>query len=270
MTVTSAEQLLSRRFKSATHPQHPGEVPWFSESPACHKAAPVRQSQQVRRWSTLRCKATPRPPFIWPRTQNWLLEEPLGYYWAIGDPPRVLTLDSSRLAAAIPIGTGWLLGACIGRVASRICKLRTMNRSENMRAVRGKDTGPEKTVRSMLHHCGYRFRLHRSDLPGKPDLVFPSLRKVIFVHGCFWHSHDCRKGKGAPSTNSEFWKRKRELTVERDSRTLKALAECGWDAYVVWECALKEPDALKSHLKRFLSRTPRSDRKSPLANSTVN
>lgn len=129
-----------------------------------------------------------------------------------------------------------------------------MNRSENMRAVKGKDTKPEIAIRSMLHRDGYRFRLHRSDLPGKPDLVFPSLRKVIFVHGCFWHSHNCRKGQGAPSTNSDFWNRKRKLTVERDSRTLKALADCGWDTYVVWECALKDPDAIRHCLEEFLCR----------------
>jgi DNA mismatch endonuclease (patch repair protein) len=131
---------------------------------------------------------------------------------------------------------------------------RQMDRSENMRAVRGKDTKPEKAVRSMLHKLGYRFRLHRRDLPGKPDLVFPSLRKVIFVHGCFWHSHDCRKGRGAPSTNSQFWKRKRELTVERDRKVLEALAAEKWDAYVVWECSLKNLDAVSNQLEEFLSR----------------
>ena len=129
-----------------------------------------------------------------------------------------------------------------------------MTRSENMRAVRGRDTKPEMIVRSMLHRSGFRFRVQRRDLPGKPDIVFPSLRKVIFVHGCFWHTHDCRKGLGAPSTNSEFWKRKRELTVERDRKTLRALASEGWDAYVVWECALKHPGAVKKQLEQFLSR----------------
>ena len=129
-----------------------------------------------------------------------------------------------------------------------------MDRSENMRAVRGKDTQPEKTVRSMLHKQGYRFRLHRSDLPGKPDLVFPSRKKVIFIHGCFWHSHDCRKGQGAPRTNAAFWQRKRELTVERDQKTLKALAAKGWDAYVVWECALKNPEAVRNRIEKFLLR----------------
>ena len=134
-----------------------------------------------------------------------------------------------------------------------------MDRSENMRAVRGKDTKPEKTIRSMLHRHGYRFRLHYKKLPGKPDLVFPSLGKVIFVHGCFWHSHDCRKGRTAPRTNSVFWQEKRARTVERDSKTLQALAAKGWDAYVVWECALRDLDALRSRLEFFLSRERRSN-----------
>jgi DNA mismatch endonuclease (patch repair protein) len=128
-----------------------------------------------------------------------------------------------------------------------------MDRSANMRAVRGKDTKPEKMVRSMLHKLGYRFRVHRKDLPGKPDLVFPSKKKAIFVHGCFWHSHDCRKGQGAPATNSAFWQSKRALTVERDRRNLRDLVELGWDVYVVWECTLKDPDSVKARLDAFLS-----------------
>ncbi|HMF78993.1 MAG TPA: very short patch repair endonuclease [Bryobacteraceae bacterium] len=128
-----------------------------------------------------------------------------------------------------------------------------MDRIENMRAVRGKNTKPEKTVGSMLHKRGYRFRLHRTDLPGKPDLVFPSLKKVIFVHGCFWHSHDCRKGQGAPVTNSGFWQRKRELTVQRDRKTITALADQGWGSYIVWECTLRNPESVATRLERFLS-----------------
>jgi DNA mismatch endonuclease, patch repair protein len=129
-----------------------------------------------------------------------------------------------------------------------------MDRSENMRAVRSKDTKPEKAVRSMLHRLGYRFRLHRSDMPGKPDLVFPSRRKVIFVNGCFWHMHDACKGKGTPSTNAEFWRAKRKRTVERDQRAIEALKEAGWKAYVVWECALKtDIGAVRAQLVEFLS-----------------
>lgn len=129
-----------------------------------------------------------------------------------------------------------------------------MNRSENMRAVRSKDTKPEKAVRTMLHRLGFRFRLHRKDMPGKPDLVFPSRRKVIFVNGCFWHMHDACNGRGTPSTNAEFWQTKRLQTVERDHRTLKALADDGWECHVVWQCALKDMKAVKDELVRFLTR----------------
>jgi DNA mismatch endonuclease (patch repair protein) len=128
-----------------------------------------------------------------------------------------------------------------------------VDRSANMRAIRSKDTKPEKIVRSMLHKLGYRFRLHRKDLPGKPDLVFSSRRKVIFVNGCFWHMHDCRKGQRAPITNAVFWQIKRQRTADRDSRTLRALAADGWKVYVVWECALRDLTALESQLEAFLS-----------------
>lgn len=104
----------------------------------------------------------------------------------------------------------------------------------------------------MLHGLGYRFRLHRKDLPGKPDLVFPSRRKVIFVHGCFWHMHECRKGKSTPSTNPEFWKAKRAATAERDGRVFGELAAEGWEACVVWECALSDIASLRQQLEAFL------------------
>lgn len=105
----------------------------------------------------------------------------------------------------------------------------------------------------MLHREGYRFRLYRDDLPGKPDLVFPSRRKVVFVNGCFWHSHDCRKGKGAPQTNADFWRAKRARTVQRDERNLRELSAAGWGAYIVWECELRWPDNLLTRLDAFLS-----------------
>jgi|ERR1035438_10173471 DNA mismatch endonuclease (patch repair protein) len=125
-----------------------------------------------------------------------------------------------------------------------------------MRRIRSKDTKPEKTVRSLLHRLGFRFRLHRRSLPGSPDLVFPSKHKVIFVHGCFWHSHGCRRAGRAPATNSEFWQAKRQGTVARDSRTLKALAAEGWEAYVVWECELRDLDVLRNSLEAFLCKNP--------------
>jgi DNA mismatch endonuclease (patch repair protein) len=125
-------------------------------------------------------------------------------------------------------------------------------RRRSMANVKAKDTHPEKIVRSLLHRLGYRFRLHRRDLPGKPDIVFPSRRKVIFVNGCFWHMHKCRRGKSAPVTNAGFWRTKRRGTVNRDRRTLRALVADGWDAYIVWECALKDLKALGTQLEAFL------------------
>jgi DNA mismatch endonuclease (patch repair protein) len=126
-------------------------------------------------------------------------------------------------------------------------------RSRNMASIRGRDTKPERTVRSLLHRLGYRFRLHRRDLPGKPDLVFPSRRRVIFVHGCFWHMHDCRWGKVTPATNSEFWHSKRQGNCDRDRRALEALSAAGWEALIVWECDLRDESALRSRLKAFLN-----------------
>ncbi len=126
-----------------------------------------------------------------------------------------------------------------------------MDRSENMRAVRGKNTKPEMEVRRLVHGLGYRFRLHRSDLPGKPDLAFPARRKVIFVHGCFWHSHGCKSGL-IPRSNQDFWLPKLRGNAARDGRNLEALTQQGWKALVVWECELKETRALRLKVRRFL------------------
>jgi DNA mismatch endonuclease, patch repair protein len=125
-------------------------------------------------------------------------------------------------------------------------------RSFNMSRIRNRNTRPEMIVRSLAHHMGYRYRLHRSDLPGKPDLVFPSRRKVIFVHGCFWHMHDCPYGKVIPKTNAEFWQSKRVGNVERDKRNIVALNKSGWKVLVVWECWTKSPDNLQKLIDRFL------------------
>jgi DNA mismatch endonuclease (patch repair protein) len=128
-----------------------------------------------------------------------------------------------------------------------------MNRSENMRAIRSKDTTPEITVRSLVHGLGYRFRLHRKDLPGTPDLVFPVRRKVIFVNGCFWHSHACKVGL-IPKTNREFWLPKLRRNKARDKKNLKALMQQGWDPLVIWQCELEDSGALRRRVKRFLGR----------------
>ena len=107
-----------------------------------------------------------------------------------------------------------------------------------MAAVRGKDTAPEKTVRKALHALGYRFRVHRAQLPGKPDIVLPRFRTVIFVHGCFWHGHDCSRGKRKPATRVGYWKRKVGGNQRRDRQHFEHLRELGWNVIVVWECEL--------------------------------
>jgi len=125
-------------------------------------------------------------------------------------------------------------------------------RARVMAAVKGKDTKPEMIVRRLAHAMGYRFRLHRKDLPGKPDLVFPGRRKVIFVHGCFWHSHDCARGSRQPKQNAEYWRAKIGRNVERDAANLQALRALGWQILVIWECELKDREALSEQLRAFL------------------
>ncbi len=128
-----------------------------------------------------------------------------------------------------------------------------MDRSENMRAIRSKDTQPEMAVRSLVHKLGYRFRLHRSDLPGKPDLSFPARRKVIFVHGCFWHSHGCKPGL-TPKSNQDFWLPKLRQNKVRDRKSLKALSGLGWGSLVIWQCELREGRSLRLRITGFLGR----------------
>lgn len=126
-------------------------------------------------------------------------------------------------------------------------------RSRNMAAIHGRDTKPEILVRAALHAIGYRFRLHRRDLPGTPDIVLPKYRTVIFVHGCFWHSHNCRYGRVTPSTRSEFWSQKRAGTVARDLRKTDALKEKNWRVLTVWECETREPEILSGLLRKYLN-----------------
>ena len=111
-------------------------------------------------------------------------------------------------------------------------------RSFNMSRIRGRDTKPEMIVRSLVHQMGFRFRLHRKDLPGKPDLVFTGRNAVIFVHGCFWHGHDCHLFRW-PKSRVAFWHDKIRKNIERDRRQCATLAEAGWRIGTVWECALK-------------------------------
>jgi DNA mismatch endonuclease (patch repair protein) len=126
-------------------------------------------------------------------------------------------------------------------------------RRRTMQAVKSKDTAPELLVRSLAHHMGYRFRLHRKDLPGKPDLVFPGRRKAIFVHGCFWHGHDCARGARVPKSNRDYWTRKIARNQERDRAACAALARSGWASLIVWECDLGKERALKAQVRKFLN-----------------
>jgi DNA mismatch endonuclease, patch repair protein len=125
-------------------------------------------------------------------------------------------------------------------------------RSRTMRAVKSANTKPELKVRRLLHSLGYRYRLHRKDLPGAPDIVLPARRKIIFIHGCFWHGHDCARGARVPVTNREYWLAKVGRNRARDERTLEALLHLGWEALVVWECSLKDRAALQEQLTDFL------------------
>jgi len=125
-------------------------------------------------------------------------------------------------------------------------------RSRIMRAVKSRDTAPEMTVRRLVYSMGYRYRLHRKDLPGKPDLTFQSRHKVIFIHGCFWHGHDCKRGARVPKNNREYWETKITRNMERDSRHDEVLRREGWRILIVWECQIKEQAALVERIRRFL------------------
>jgi DNA mismatch endonuclease (patch repair protein) len=124
-------------------------------------------------------------------------------------------------------------------------------RSALMARIRGRDTGPERLVRRLLHGLGYRFRLHARDLPGRPDITLRSRRVAILVHGCFWHRHACGLAY-SPKTRPEFWRAKFEQNVKRDQTVRAALKRAGWRVIVVWECQLERPQRLASRLTRLL------------------
>jgi len=127
-------------------------------------------------------------------------------------------------------------------------------RSEIMSRVKCKDTKPEKLVRSMLHRMGYRFRLHVKDLPGKPDIVLPRFRKIILVHGCFWHGHGrCRKGQ-RPESNKQFWNKKIEKNKHRDRLTRSRLKRLGWKVLIIWECETKDIKGITGKLQQFMDK----------------
>jgi len=129
----------------------------------------------------------------------------------------------------------------------------TEKRSAVMRRVRGRDTTPELTVRKALTKLGARYRLHRKDLPGSPDIVLPGRRLALFVHGCFWHGHDCARGARVPKQNRDYWVGKVGRNRARDERAREALAGLGWRVATVWECELKDKAGLEGRLRHILN-----------------
>ena len=134
-------------------------------------------------------------------------------------------------------------------------RLSREQRSWNMSRIRGRDTGPERVVRSLLHRMGFRFRLHRADLPGRPDIVLPKYRTVILVHGCFWHRHRGCRYAYVPKSRKDFWTRKFARNVERDKEVRQLLRKAGWKLLVVWECETADPDGLAFRLAGALGRS---------------
>jgi len=130
-------------------------------------------------------------------------------------------------------------------------------RSDLMRRIRGRDTGPERMVRSCVHRLGYRFRLHDGRLPGTPDIVLPRLRMVILVHGCFWHRHAGCRYAYTPKSRRAFWEKKFADNVARDERDLHALKQAGWRVAVVWECETRDKSRLRQRLRRLLKAADR-------------
>jgi DNA mismatch endonuclease (patch repair protein) len=125
-------------------------------------------------------------------------------------------------------------------------------RSAAMARVRSRDTKPELAVRRLVHGMGYRYRLYLSNLPGKPDLTFPMKRKAIFVHGCFWHGHECTAGTNRPRSRLVYWRPKLSRNRQRDRANLAALRRLGWKVFVIWECQLGNLERVRSRIERFL------------------
>lgn len=127
------------------------------------------------------------------------------------------------------------------------------HRAWNMSRIRGKDTKPEMVVRRLLYADGFRYRLHATDLPGRPDIVFRSRKRVIFVHGCFWHQHNGCRNASIPKTRTDFWNKKLKGNVSRDQFVLRQLHERGWRVLIVWECEIKDAGYLSAKLQEFLA-----------------
>ncbi len=128
-----------------------------------------------------------------------------------------------------------------------------ISRSENMRRIRSKNTGPELATRQLLRELGFTgYRIHRKDLPGKPDVAFIGRKKAVFVHGCFWHGHDCKEGRRRPNSNRAYWLPKFERNRQRDANHCAELTRLGWGVLTVWECELRDPVSLAGKLRAFM------------------
>lgn len=136
-------------------------------------------------------------------------------------------------------------------------RLTPEQRSKNMAQIRSRDTKPEKLVRSQLHRMGYRFRLHVKTLPGSPDIVLPRYKTIIFVHGCFWHKHNCPEGNRVPKSNVEYWVSKIKRNVSRDEKNQKILQEQGWNVFIVWDCMTRNLQSLQQALSNFFKKIDR-------------
>ncbi|MBK1822781.1 DNA mismatch endonuclease Vsr [Burkholderia sp. 500H] len=173
-----------------------------------------------------------------------------------------MQVPSLDLRLASPLSTSTLFSFSKrynrpGSLARRVTldSLTPAERSERMSRIKGKDTKPELVVRSLVHRAGYRYRLHGKSLPGCPDMVFARRRKVIFVHGCFWHRHEgCRLAR-MPKTRLGFWRPKLEANAARDREAERRLAELGWKVMIVWECEVKDEAALMPRIEAFLDDT---------------
>lgn len=141
--------------------------------------------------------------------------------------------------------------SAVSRLLIMVDRVTAQRRSRIMQSVGTANTGPEMAVRRALHRRGFRYSLHRRDLPGSPDIVFPSRRKILFVHGCFWHGHSCRWGK-LPKSRLEYWRPKIEANRKRDARNVKDLQDDGWGVLVVWQCELRDQPATINRIVQFL------------------
>ena len=148
----------------------------------------------------------------------------------------------------------WIFSIPEGYILKMADWLTPEQRSRNMAAIRSKNTRPEMIVRRLVFSMGYRYRLHVSTLPGKPDLVFPRSRKIIEVRGCFWHRHKCKEGQRIPGSNQEYWISKIDRNVARDRKNAKALAKEQWSVLVIWACEIRSLKNLQERLAKFLEK----------------